>query len=86
MQFIIIIKEQKYRKQRSLYIWCKDQFGVIPSTLYNCSFTVNTKIHTKGDRETKFAQLKQLKHFLLDIALLTSILACLNWTLGLQAR
>ena len=86
MQFIIIIKEQKYRKRSSLYIWCKYQFRVIPSTLYDCSFTVNTKIHTKGDRETQFAQVRQLKHFLHDIALLTSVLASLNWTLGLQAR
>ena len=86
MQFIIIIKAQKYRKRSSLYIWCKDQFRVIPFTLYDYSFTVNTKIHTKGDRETQFAQVKQLKHFLQYIALLTSILACLNWTLGLQAR
>ena len=55
MQFIIIIKEQKYRKRSSLYIWCNDQIRVIPSTLYDCFFTVNTKIHTKGDRETQFA-------------------------------
>ena len=86
MQFIIPIKDQKYRKTSSLYIWCKDHFRVIPSSLYDCSFTVKTKIHTKGDRERLFAQVRQLKHFLHDIALLTSILACLNWTLGLQAR